>query len=259
MDVVVCVKRVPDASGMDALVIDASRKDIERRTLVAKINDWDEYALEAAAQLKEKAGVSLTAVTVGPDEWDDVLRRALAMGADRAIRVDEDMLAADCHAVSTVLAALVRTLPHDLVLFGAQSEDFGSGQLGVMVAEMLGIPHAALVVSLEVGEGSVRVDRELEAGALESYAIELPALLTIQTGVNRPRYISVGGIRRAMKKDLQIMSVSELGLTAEMLAPQAVLERLETPPRGKEAELISGPPEETAERLVGILRNAGIL
>ena len=259
MDIVACVKRVPDTSGADALRIDASRRDIERGALVSKINDWDEYALEAAVQLKEKTGASLTAVTVGPAEWDGVLRRALAMGADRAIRADEDMLAADCHAVGTVLAALVRTLPHDLVLFGAQSEDFGSGQLGVMVAEMLGIPHAALVVGLEVGEGSVRVDRELEAGALESYAIELPALLTIQTGVNRPRYISVGGIRRAMKRELQVMSPGELGLSSKMLVPQVVLERLEMPFRGKEAEMISGSPGETADRLVGILQNAGIL
>jgi len=258
MDIVACIKRIPDTSEADTMKIDASQMGIERGSSVFKINDWDEYVLETAVQLKERTGGSLTAVTVGPKEWDDVLRRALAMGADRAIRVDQDMVAADCQAVAVVLAAVTRSLPYDLVLFGAQSEDFGCGQLGVMVAEMLGVPHAALVVGLQEEERKVRVDRELEAGILESYTIELPALLTIQTGTNRPRYISLGGIKRAMKKELQVMSPGELGLTAEMLAPQVKLERLEFPPRGKEAVLIPGSPEESVEQLAGILQNAGI-
>jgi len=259
MNIVVCVKRVPDTSEVDALHIDGSRKDIERTDLVYKINEWDEYALEAAIRLKERTKGFLTAVTAGPKEWDDVLRRALAMGADRAIRLDHDMLTADCCSVGAVLSALINTLPYDLVLFGAQSEDFGSGQLGVLVAEMLDIPHAALVIDFQEEGGKVRVDRELEAGMLESYNIKLPALLTIQTGINRPRYISLGGIKRAMKKELQVMSLDELGLTSEVLAPQVKLDRLEMPPRGKEAELISGSPEESVERLANILQNAGII
>lgn len=259
MDIIACIKRVPDTSEADTIKIDASQMSIEKGPLVFKINDWDEYVLETAVQLKERTGGSLTAVTVGPKEWDDVLRRALAMGADRAIRVDQDMVAADCHAVARVLTALTGNLMYDLVLFGAQSEDFGCGQLGVMVAGMLGVPHAALVVGLQEEEGKVRVDRELEAGILESYTIELPALLTIQTGINRPRYISLGGIKRAMKKELQVISVDELGLTAEMLALQVKLERLEFPPRGKEAVLIPGSPEESAEQLTRILQNAGIV
>ncbi|HEY91987.1 MAG TPA: electron transfer flavoprotein subunit beta/FixA family protein [Dehalococcoidia bacterium] len=258
MDIVACIKRIPDTSEADMIKIDASQTGIERGSLVFKINDWDEYVLETAVQLKERTDGSLTAVTVGPKEWDDVLRRALAMGADRAIRVDQDMVAADCHSVGAVLTALIKTLTYDLVLFGAQSEDFGCGQLGVMVAEMLGIPHAALVVGLQEGEEKIRVDRELEAGLLESYTIELPALLTIQTGINRPRYISLGGIKRAMRKELQVVSLGELGLTSKMLAPQLKLDRLEFPPMGKEAVLISGSAEESAERLASILQNAGI-
>ena len=256
MDIVVCIKRVPDTA--DVVRIDASKKDIERDGLAFKINDWDDYALEAAVRLKEKQGGSLTAVTVGPKEWDDILRRALAMSADRAIRVDQDMVTADCCAVAKVLDALIRDLSYNLVLFGAQSEDFGCSQLGVMVAEMLGIPHAALAVSLQVADGRVHVSRELEAGMLESYTIELPALLTIQTGINRPRYISLGGIKRAMSKELQVMSLSDLGLSLDTLAPMVRLEKLELPPRGKEAELISGSPEETADQLARILQNSGI-
>lgn len=256
VDIIVCIKRVPDTA--DIVKINASRKDIEKDGLSFKINDWDDYALEAAVQLKEKQGGSITAVTVGPEEWDDVLRRALAMGADKAIRVDQDMVTADCYAVAKILEAIIRTLSCDLILFGAQSEDFGCGQLGVMVAEMLGIPHAALVVSLQVEDGRARVNRELEAGMLESYTIELPALLTIQTGINRPRYISLGGIKRAMSKELQVISLSDSGLSLDTLAPQVKLERLELPPRGKETELISGSPEETADRLARILQNSGV-
>jgi electron transfer flavoprotein beta subunit len=257
MDIAVCIKRVPDTA--DVVKIDASNRDIERDRLAFKLNDWDEYALEAAVQLKEKQGGSITAVTVGPKEWDDVLRRALAMGADRAIRVDEDVVKDDPYIVARILEATVRDLSCDVILFGAQSEDFSSGQLGVMVAELLGIPHASLVVSLEIENSTARVRRELEAGILELYTIKLPALLTVQTGINKPRYISMSGIKRAMSKELQVVSLSELGLPREQLVPGVNLQKLELPPAGKRAEFLSGAPEETAEKLARILQNSGVL
>jgi len=258
MNIVVCIKRVPDTSETDALKIDTSQKDIEKGLLAFKINDWDEYALEAAVQLKEEPGGELTAITVGLKEWDDILRRALAMGADRTIRIDEDVVADDPYVVAEILTALIKDLSYDIVLFGAQSEDFSSGQLGAMVAEMLGIPHATLVVTLQMQDTRVQVSREIEAGVLESYTLDLPALLTIQTGINRPRYISLGGIKRAMSKELQVTSLSEVGLSRQMLNAMVKLEKLELPATGKEAEIISGSPEETAERLATILHNAGL-
>lgn len=258
MDIVVCIKRVPDTSGTDVIKIDASGKDIEKGALAFKINEWDEYALEAAVQLKEKLAGSVTAVTVGPAGWDDILRRALAMGADKAVRVDEDVGALDSYIVARILQRFIKRLPYDLVVFGAQSEDFGSGQLGAMVAEMLGIPHATLVVSLQAEDREVHIDREVEAGMVESYTIKLPALLTIQTGINRPRYISLGGIKRAMAKELQVMSLSDLDLSLETIDPMVRLEKLELPPKGKEAELISGSPEESAEQLARILQKRGL-
>jgi len=258
MNIVVCIKRVPDTSEADALKIDTSQKDLEKGLLAFKINDWDEYALEAAVQLKEKLGGTLTAITVGLKEWDDVLRRALAMGADQAIRIDEDVVAEDPYVVAEILTALIKGLPYDIVLFGAQSEDFSSGQLGATVAEMLGIPHATLVVTLQMQDTRVQVSREIEAGILESYTLDLPALLTIQTGINRPRYISLGGIKRAMRKELQVMPLSEVGLSRQMLNPVVKLDKLELPPIGKEAEIIPGSPEEAADRLATILHNAGL-
>ena len=258
MDIIACIKRVPDTSEADVVKIDPSQRDIEKGRLVFKINDWDEYVLEAAVQLKEKLSGTLTTVTVGPKDWDEVLRRALAMGADSAIRIDQDVSADDPHTVAIILKKAIQRLPYDLVLFGAQSEDFSSGQLGATVAEMLGIPHATLVTGLEAEVGKVHVQRELEAGTLQSYTIELPALLTIHTGINQPRYISMGGIRRAMQKELQVMSLRDLDLSLDTMVPLVELEKLELPSKGKEAKLITGTPDETAGQLAKILKDAGI-
>jgi len=258
MDIIACIKRVPDTSEADFIKIDPAQRDIEKDRLAFKINNWDEYALEAAVQLKEKLGGTLTAITVGPEDWNEVLRRALAMGADNAIRIDRDVSADDAYTVAVILERVIQRLSYDLVLFGAQSEDFGSGQLGAMVAEMLGISHATLDTVLEAEEGKVHTQRELEAGTLQSYTIELPALLTVHTGINQPRYISLRGIRSAMQKELQVMALDDPGLSPETLVPMVKLEKLELPPKGKEAELIAGAPEEAAERLAKILKDAGI-
>ncbi|MGB2800167.1 MAG: electron transfer flavoprotein subunit beta/FixA family protein [Dehalococcoidia bacterium] len=260
MDIVVAIKQVPDTSeAVDVVEIDASGKYIKKETLVSKINDWDEYALEEAVQLKQKLGGTVTALTVGPSEWDDILRRSLAMGADLAIRIDEDAAAMDCYTVARILAASINRLSHDLIMLGAQSEDFGSGQLGCMVAEMLGIPHASLVVSLQVEEEEARVSRELEGGVLELYTLKLPALFTIQTGINRPRYVSFASIKKAREKELKVMSLNELGLNREALTPMVRLEKLELTPTGKKAELISGSTEEAAGKLAMILKDTGVI
>jgi electron transfer flavoprotein beta subunit len=258
MDIVACIKRVPDTSAADDIRMDASGKDIERNGLTFKINDWDEYVLETGAQLREKQGGNFTAITAGPKSWDDILRRALAMGADRAVRIDEDVLGLDPYVVARILSAAIKGLPYDLILFGAQSEDFGSGQLGAMVAEMLNIPHATLVVSLEAEDRTVHIKRELEAGTLESYSVALPALLTVHTGINHPRYISLAAIKRAMRTELKVMSLKELGLSLNDLPVGLRLEKLELSPKGKEAEILSGSPEEAAAKLVKILQNSGI-
>ncbi|MBW2062709.1 MAG: electron transfer flavoprotein subunit beta/FixA family protein [Deltaproteobacteria bacterium] len=259
MDIIACIKMVPDASIVDTLKIDPAQKEIEKDGLIFKINEWDEYVLEAATRVKEKQGGTFTAITAGPKGWDEILKRALAMTADRAIRIDEDFVTAEPSVVARVLAKVIEGLPYDLVLFGAQSEDFNSGQLGCMVAEMLGIPHATMIVGLEVGEKTMQVKRELEAGAFENYTLKLPALLTIQTGINQPRYLSVSAIRRSMKKELQIVSLDQIEIYPVEKSPMVKLEKLELPPQGKRAEIISGSPDESAEKLARILKSAGIL
>lgn len=257
MDIVACIKRVPDLP--DFVKIDASGKDIERDRLVFKINDWDEYVVEEATQLKEKLGGTFTAVTIGLDEDDDVLRRALALGADRAIRINEDVTNADSYVVAKIMAALIKDLPYDLVLFGMQSEDMGSGQLGPMVAEMLGIPHAVGIRKLDAENGEIKVGRELEGSTLELYALKLPALLTIQTGINQPRYPSVLGIRKAKGKELKVMTLDDLGISRDALNPMVKLEKLELPSSDKEVKILSGSAEETADELAAIIRESGVL
>ena len=260
MDIVVCVKRIPDTSeAVDIIEIDDSRKGIKQSNLIFKMNDWDEYALEEAIQLKENLGSTVTAISVGPEECDETLRRALAMGADRAIRIDEDTSSADSYVVARILTALICSLPHDLVFFGMQSQDTGRGQLGPMVAELLKIPHAVGVTKLQIQDGQAKVSQELEGGTLALYYLELPALLTIQTGINKPRYVSFLNIRKARNKELKVTTLDELGLARDALIPRVKLEKLDVPLPGKGAKMIAGSAQEEATGLANLLRELGIL
>jgi len=259
MEIIVCVKRIPDTSeAVDIVEVDDSGKGIKQNNLIFKINDWDEYALEEAVELKEKLGGTVTAVSVGGEECDETLRRALAMGADRAVRIDEDTSAADSYVLARILSKAISSLSYDLVLFGMQSQDLGRGQLGPMVAELLGIPHAVGVTRLQVQDGRARVIEELEGGTLALYSLKLPALLTIQTGINRPRYVSFLNIRKAKNKELEVMTLDEMGLSRDSLTPVVKLERLEVPPPGKGAKIVSGSPREEASKLANLLKELGV-
>jgi electron transfer flavoprotein beta subunit len=255
MDILVCIKRVPTSSEpTDIIEIDASQKEIKKEKLNFRINNWDEYALEEAVQIKEKHGATITAITVGTEECDDILRRALAMGADKAIRLSQNVSEADPYVVANMLTSLIKTLPYDLIMFGMQSDDFGNAQLGPMVAEMLDIPHATAVTRLELRNKEAKVYRELEMGALEIYTLELPAVLSIQTGINKPRYISFTNIRKARDKELKVIEPEETGA----LSPLVRLEKLVLPQAG-EIEIIPGSAEEGAAQLIDILKRRGVL
>jgi len=255
MDVIVCVRKVPDTAEADVMV-EKSGKDIEKSRLTFTINEWDNYAVEEAIQMKEKYGGTVTVVTVGQKDVEDVLRRSLAMGADKAIRVDmEDP--DDAYTLANILCAVIKNQKYDLVLFGAQSGDFNRGVTGAMVARMLGIPHATMVNGIEVLDGSIKASRELEGGLNEIYEIKLPALLTIQTGINEPRYVSISGIRKARQKPLEVLTPSDVGVGS--IEPMVVLDKMYMPPPGKLAEFIAGSPEEAAAKLASILKGKGVL
>ena len=259
MNIIVCMKRIPDTSSVGHLSIDASGMDIDKSILGFKINEWDEYALEEAVQVKKKLGGDITAVTIGTEASDDMLRRALALGADRALRIDEDMTLADTSMVATALVTVLNSMPYHLILFGMQSEDFGAAQLGVMVAEMLNIPHAAGIVKLEPQSEECEVRRELEGGAQEVYRMTLPAVLTIQTGINHPRYPSYLNIRKAKQKELKIMTLSDMGIAREELKPTVKLHALEHPRTGTRGEILVGSTDETAAKVAMVLKDLGAL
>lgn len=257
MNIVVCVKRVPMTQEVD-LEIDEGASDIRRDGLAYVINDWDSYAIEEAIRLKESLGGTVTALTVGSEGDEEVLRRSLAMGADRAFRIDPEDLVLDPFVLSGVLAGVIRDLDHDLVLTGVQADDDNYGAVGTMLAERLGLAHAAVVTAIEPSGGEAKIRVELEGGMDEILRIRLPALLSIQTGINEPRYVSIMGIRKAKKKELNVIKASEIGLAEGSLSPQAVVEEVFLPPEAEGAEMLEGDPSAIADRIIRILKEKGL-
>jgi electron transfer flavoprotein beta subunit len=257
LDIIVCVKRVPFTQEVD-LEIDPEKKDIDREDLAYVINDWDHYAIEAAVRLQEEWGGAVTAVTIGSEEDEEVLRRCLAMGADRAVRIDPGERRLDGAGVARVLARVIGSLTYDLILTGVQAEDDNQGVVGIMVAELLGLPHAAVVTGLEADAGELLIRCELEGGVDERSKIKLPALLTVQTGLNEPRYVSIMGIKKAAKKPLEVKDLMDLGLEEAELAQQNIIEEVFTPAETGGAEMITGDPGRIAETILNILKEKGV-
>lgn len=262
MNVIVCVKHVPETAEAE-IAIHESGKRIKTEDLVFDINEWDDYAVEEAALLKEKLGGSVTAVTVGPEDADSTLRKCLARGADRAVRLtDKAFEGSDSYAIAKILYKAIKDLPFDLILTGTQASDDGCAQVGVVLAELLGIPHVTMVKKVETMEGLVKVNRELEGGLGEVMEVKLPALLAIQTGINEPRYISIMGIRKAMKKEIKAPSLRDVGLTEEEVGESGswiTVEKMFIPPVEKEAEILTGGVEEIATKIVETLRAKGLI
>jgi len=197
-------------------------------------------------------------VTVGYEDDEEVLRRALAMGADKAIRIDPGERELDAFVISKILSSVIRDLRYDLVLTGVQADDTNEAMVGVMVAENLGIAHAAVVNGIEVDGNELTIKVELEGGIDEVSTITLPAVLTIQTGINEPRYVSIMGIRKAGKKELKVMTIDELGLSQDYLLPQTVIEELFLPPETEGAEILEGDPGTIAEEIIRIIKDKGV-
>lgn len=260
MNIIVCVKRVPETTEAD-ISIDKSEKDIDKSGLVFDLNEWDSYAIEEAILLKEKLGGTVTVLSMGGEDSNESLRKCLAMGADDAIRLTDPLFSgSDGFVTARILAEAIRKLPYDLILTGTQAEDDGYGQVGVALAELLGIPHAALISRLEVQDKKVKAHRELEGGLEEVVEIDLPAVLTIQTGINEPRYVSIMGIRKVAKKEIKTFGASDLSLKAEEVGPLGSdirLEKIFLPPVGEGSEMLEGKPEEIALKFFDILKDKG--
>jgi len=257
LNIIVCVKRVPFTQEVD-LEIEAGKREVDRESLAYVVNDWDNYAIEEAVRLKEQGEGTVTAITLGPEEDEEVLRRCLAMGADRARRIDPGERTLDGQGVARVLARGLAGIPFDLILCGVQAEDDNQGMVGIMMAEHLGLAHAVVVTGIEPQEGKLIVQCELEGGLDERSKIKLPALLTIQTGINEPRYVSIMGIKKAAKKPLEVIPLADLNLSPDDLAPQVLIEELFLPPETGGAEMITGDPAQAAEKILQILKEKGV-
>jgi len=231
---------------------------IKQDTLNFDINEADNYALEEAVLLKEKFGGKITLISVGEEECEHILRMGLARGADDAIRItDEKFSELDGFATAQILYSVIKDIHFDIIFTGCIATDDGYSQVGPTLAELLGIPHATLVTSIEVKGGIARVHRELEAGLLEAVDIKLPALFAVQTGINKPRYASLIAIRRAASKELKVLSSKDIGL--EEPRRKIKIESLFVPPVTKRAEIIEGSPPEAAAKLAEIIKEKGLL
>ena len=215
MEILVCVKRVPDTAENE-IEVNRDGTDIERDDLVYSVNEWDNYAVEEAIQIRDKVGGSITVVTVGNEEDEEIVRREMAMGADNGILLSDDAFnGSDGKGIAAVLKAAVEKGNYDLILTGAQADD-GAGQVGGMLAAMLDWPYASLVNLLEViDDKKIKVGREIAGGNQEMNEIDLPCVLSIQTGINEPRYVGIRGIRKVASLEIPVHTAADLGIAGD--------------------------------------------
>ena len=252
MKILVALKQVPARDS--SLRLDVSDRWIQDADLSYEINEPDAYALEAALQLKEKHGGEVVVVSAGPARAAQSIREALAKGADRAIHIEADGLDAwDTLNIAELLARAMDGEKPDLILTGLQSDDLGYGQTGVIIAEFLGLPHATIIMQVEVLDGSIRVKRELEEGWFQNIEMPLPALLTIQSGISKLRYATLMGIKRAKTKEIRRVTPEDLGAAP---APALEITRVYLPQKTKQTEILDGDAKQAAQKLVERLRFA---
>lgn len=251
MKILVCMKQVPQKDA--PLKLNESGKWI-RDDVSYEVNEPDAYALEEALRQREKHGGEVVAITAGPTRASQVLREALAKGADRAIHLEDNRFVnMDAYNVARAFAASIKDEQFDLIFTGLQSDDYGAAQTGVILAELLGWPHATIIMQIEKTDSGIRVKRELEAGYFQYVNMPLPAVLTIQSGINKLRYATLIGIKQAKNKPMRKVTWEEVASSAG--DNRQNIERLYIPEKTKKTEFIEGPPAEVAKKLVDKLKN----
>jgi electron transfer flavoprotein beta subunit len=247
MKIAVAIKQVPlrDSS----LRLNSAGTWIDEDNLGFEINEPDAYALEEALQLREKHGGEVIVISAGPARVSQTIREALAKGADRGIHIELATL--DTLHVANLLATALKTEAPDLILTGLQSDDLGYGQTGVVLAELLGLPSSTIIMQVEIQPGKVRVKRELEDGWFQHIEMPLPAVLTIQSGLNKLRYATLMGIKKAKTKEIKVITLDG---AAEVPQASAVIERLYAPEKNKQGQIFDGDPKAAAAKLVEKLR-----
>jgi len=260
MEILVCVKRVPDTAENE-IEVNRDGTDIERDDLVYSVNEWDNYAVEEAIQIRDRLGGSVTVVSVGGEEAEEVVRREMAMGADKGILLSDDAFeGSDGRGIAAILTAEVKRGNYDLILTGAQADD-GAAQVGGMLAAMLDWPFASLVNFMEVvDDKKIKVGREIAGGNQEMYEIDLPCVLSIQTGINEPRYVSIRGIRKVASLEIPVHTAEDLDVSPESVGEFGVkTKRLDyfMPETGDGAEIMEGSRDEIIDKLIELLKAKG--
>ncbi len=260
MEILVCARRVPDTSENE-IQLNSAGNDIERDELVYSINEADNYAVEEALQIVARVGGSVTVATVGGEDDEEILRREMAMGATHGVLItDEAFTGSDGRGIATILKAFVQKGNYDLILTGIQAED-GGAQVGGMLAALLDYPFASLVNSIEVLDGKkLKVSREIEGGNKEISEIDLPCVLSIQTGINEPRYVGMKGIRQVASVPIPTYGASDLGVDASAVGETgAKVKRVDyfVPALGKGAEILHGSREENVDKVLELVTAKG--
>ena len=248
MNIIVCIKQVP---AKDAPLAIAGNW-IKESDIGFEMNEPDSYALEEALRLKEKHGGEVVALSMGPERVKQTIKEALAKGADRGLHIADDQFAErDPLGSAKALAAANHREKVDLVLTGLQSDDHGFGQTGVLLAALLDRPHATIIMQIEVQDGKMKLKRELEAGWFQWMECPLPAVLTIQSGINKVRYATLKGIMAAKKKEITTLARESLGVAHETTQK---IEKIYVPTKTKKTEFLTGTPTEVASKLVEKLK-----
>lgn len=259
MEILVCARRVPDTSENE-IELNAEGNDIERDDFVYSVNEPDNYAVEEALQIRDRVGGNVTVVTVGDEDDEEILRRELAMGANQAALLSDDAFrGSDGRGIATILKAFVRKSHYDLILTGVQAED-GTAQVGGMLAAMLDYPFASLVNSIETAGGKLKISREIEGGNREISEIDLPCVLSIQTGINEPRYVGMRGIRQVASVPIPSLGISDLGIDPGAVGePAARVTRVDyfIPFASKGAEMLNGSREDNADKVLELVAARG--
>lgn len=251
MKILVCIKQVPDMESR--FQINSEGTWYSDSDLAWRMNEYDEYAVEQAVQLREQVGgdSDLTVLSIGPDRVKEAMKKALAMGCDRGVHIQDDAsYDKDPFEIASTIAEFARDMGFEVIFTGMQSQDRGSGQVGVLVAEMLGLSAVTTVVDFAYEDGGVTVKRELEGGLKAKLKVALPAVVTCQLGLNTPRYPTLPNIMKAKKKELQSLSVADLLKVEERLH----VEKMFIPEKKKGGLVLEGEPAELADQLIQILK-----
>ncbi|MBB5349288.1 electron transfer flavoprotein subunit beta/FixA family protein [Desulfoprunum benzoelyticum] len=249
MKLLVCIKQVPDMESK--FKIDADGVWYDRSDLAWRMNEYDEFAVEQAVQVKEATGADLTVLCIGPEQVKETMKKALAMGCDRGVHIADDQShRRDPYQIASLIAAFAGDKGFDLIFTGMQSQDRGSGQVGVMAAELLGLPAVTTIVGFALAGDKITVKRELEGGVKATVEATLPALVTCQLGLNTPRYPTLPNIMKAKKKELLAVAAADLSPADALL--QTV--KLTFPEKKGGGVFLEGDVGEVADRLIRILK-----